>query len=120
LVAAPVMMVLSCFFEGPDLIVASLQNVSADTVLAILYIVYLSSFVGYGIWGFLLNNYATAVVSPLTLLVPVVGLLSATFFLREELSSWKLWACLFIMAGLVFNLFEKRIKALVVKKTPLE
>jgi O-acetylserine/cysteine efflux transporter len=111
LVAAPVMFLLSCFFEGPDVIISSLQNVSVDTILAVLYIVYISSFVGYGIWGFLLNTYPTAVVSPLTLLVPVVGLLSAAFFLGEELSSWKLLACVFIMAGLVFNLLEKQIRA---------
>jgi O-acetylserine/cysteine efflux transporter len=117
LVATPVMLTLSYVFEGPELIVHSIQNLSTDTVVAVLYIVYLSSFVGYGIWGFLLNTYPTAVVTPFTLLVPVVGLLSAAFFLGEELSSWKLVACLFIMAGLIFNLLEKQIRALASRKT---
>ena len=112
LVATPVMLTLSYIFEGSDLIVTSLRNVSTDTILAVLYIVYVSSFVGYGIWGFMLNSYPTAVVTPFTLLVPVVGLVSTAFFLGEELSSWKLLACLFIIAGLVFNLLEKQIRAL--------
>lgn len=116
LVATPFMLTLSYFFEGPELIAESIQSLSTDTVVAVLYIVYLSSFVGYGIWGFLLNTYPTAVVTPFTLLVPVVGLLSAAFFLGEELSSWKLVACLFIMAGLVFNLLEKQIRALASRK----
>lgn len=116
LVATPVMFVLSYFLEGPEVITTSLKNISIHTILAVLYIVYISSFVGYGIWGFLLNTYPTAVVTPFTLLLPVVGLVSAAFFLGEELSSWKVLACVFIMAGLVFNLLEKQIRALVSKR----
>ncbi|GAB2554909.1 EamA family transporter [Spirosoma aerophilum] len=112
LIATPVMSVLSYIFEGPAVIGASFQHVSMDTGLAVLYIVYLSTFVGYGIWGFLLNTYPTAVIAPFTLLVPVIGLLSAAFFLGEELPVWKLQACLFIMAGLLFNLLEPQIRGL--------
>ncbi|WP_026632624.1 EamA family transporter [Dyadobacter alkalitolerans] len=119
LVAAPVMMALSFFFEGSNVIITSLENISTNTILAVLYIVYLSSFVGYGIWGYLLNTYPTAVVTPFTLLLPVVGLVSTAFFLDEELSSWKLLACLFIMTGLIFNLLEKQIRSLILKKTSL-
>ncbi|WP_146151529.1 EamA family transporter [Dyadobacter jiangsuensis] len=117
LVATPVMLTVSYIFEGPELIMHSIRGLTAETIIAVLYIVYLSSFVGYGIWGFLLNTYPTAVVTPFTLLVPVVGLLSAAFFLGEELSSWKLIACVFIMAGLVFNLLEKQIRALASRRT---
>lgn len=117
LVAAPVMLIVSLFFDGPDLIVTSLENISLNTIISIIYIVYISSFVGYGIWGFLLNSYPTAVITPFTLLVPVVGLVSAAFFLGEELTPWKLLACLFVMAGLVFNLLEKQIRVLISKKT---
>jgi O-acetylserine/cysteine efflux transporter len=110
LVAFPFMLVLSLLMEGPTLIATSLQQVSWTTIGAIIYIVYLSTHIGYGVWGFLLNTYPTASVVPFTLLVPVIGFLSSVFFLGEELTSWKLLASLFVMAGLVFNLLENQIR----------
>lgn len=110
LVAFPFMLVLSLLMEGPTLIATSLQQVSWTTIGAIIYIVYLSTHIGYGVWGFLLNTYPTASVVPFTLLVPVIGFLSSVFFLGEELTSWKLLASFFVMAGLVFNLLENQIR----------
>lgn len=112
LIAFPFMLLVSFSFEGSDLIASSIQNISVVTVFDIIYIVYISTHIGYGIWGLLLNSYSTATVVPFTLLVPVVGLLSSAVLLGEGLPSWKLTACFFIMAGLVFSLFEKEIKSI--------
>lgn len=112
-VALPVMIALSLVFEGPALIQSSFQNTSPATVGAVLYLVYLSTHIGYGVWGFLLNTYPTAVVVPFTLLIPVFGFLSSAFFLNEELPSWKIAASLIVLVGLTFNLLEKRIRALI-------
>ncbi|MES2575345.1 MAG: EamA family transporter [Bacteroidota bacterium] len=112
LAAFPFMAAMSLIVEGPDLILTSLQNVSWLTIGAIVYIVYLSSHIGYGAWGFLLKTYPTATVVPFTLLVPVIGFLGSVLFLGEELTSWKILASLFVMAGLVFNLMEDKIQEL--------
>lgn len=116
LVALPVMIVLSLLVEGPEVISRSLQSVSWPTIGAVIYIVYLSTHVGYGIWGFLLKSYPTATVVPFTLLIPVVGFLSSAFFLGEDFTWWKLLASLFVMGGVVFNLFEKGGKTVGVQK----
>src|SRR5690606_14864014 len=108
LIALPFMVLVALLVEGPALILSSLQNVSWPTIGAIFYIVYLSTHLGYGAWGHLLNSYSTSTVVPYTLLIPVVGFLSSALFLGEELSSWKLLASLFIMGGLIFNLLEKQ------------
>ncbi|RZM23752.1 MAG: hypothetical protein EOO88_25180, partial [Pedobacter sp.] len=112
LVAFPFMVGVSLFLEGPVMILDSLQNMSWATIGAIVYIVYLSTHVGYGLWGFLIKSYPTSVVVPFTLLIPVVGFLSSALFLGEELPWWKLLASLFIMGGLVFNLLENQVKRL--------
>jgi O-acetylserine/cysteine efflux transporter len=112
LVAFPFMVVLSLVVEGPVLILHSIQNLSITTVIAITYITYMSTHIGYGAWGFLLNTYSTAVVVPFTLLIPVVGFLGSTMFLDEGFPFWKLIASLFVMGGLVFNLLEKQILGL--------
>lgn len=110
LVAFPFMVVLSLFVDGPVLILSSLQNISLTTILAVVYITYMSTHIGYGIWGFLLNTYSTASVVPFTLLVPVVGFLGSAIFLGEDFPFWKLLASLLVMCGLVFNLLEKHVQ----------
>lgn len=109
LIAFPFMVAVSVLVEGPVLIMSSLQNVSWITILAIIYTVYISTHVGYGAWGFLVNSYPTSVIVPFTLLIPVVGFIGSALFLGEDLPLWKLWASLFIMGGLIFNLLEKQV-----------
>ncbi|WP_411274891.1 EamA family transporter [Daejeonella sp.] len=113
LFAFPPMLLISLFFDGPDLIMISLQNSSWDTILAVFYIVYVSTHVGYGAWGFLMKSYSTSSVVPFTLLVPVIGFLSSALYLGEELPSWKLVASLFIIGGLIFGLLGKQVQGMI-------
>lgn len=113
LAAFPVMVLISLIFEGPTLILSSLQNVSWPAILAVLYIVYFSTHIGYGAWGYLMKTYSTSVVVPFTLLVPVFGFLSSAFFLGEALPYWKPLASLFILGGLIFGLLEKQVRGLI-------
>ena len=110
LVAFPLMLVLSLVLEGPVLVSNALYNISWPTIIAICYIVYISTHVGYGAWGVLLKSYATSAVVPFTLLVPVVGFISSALYLGEQLPWWKVLASVFIMGGLVFGLLEKQIR----------
>lgn len=112
LVAFPFMAAASLTMEGPAAITASFHNISWGTAAAVAYVVYLSTHLGYGIWGYLLKSYPTSAVVPFTLLIPIVGFISSALFLNENLNSWKIWASLFIMGGLLFNLFEKKITKL--------
>lgn len=110
LIAFPFMLAASFTTEGVDVITHSFSNITLETTMAVVYIVYMSTTLGYGIWGFLLNSYSTNVVVPYTLLVPVIGLLSSAVFLGEELPGWKIIACIIIMAGLAFNQLEKQVR----------
>ncbi len=111
LAAFPVMIFVSYVFEGPVAIKNSMQNMSWPAIGAVLYIVYFSTHIGYGAWGFLMKSYSTSVVVPFTLLVPVVGFMSSALYLGEELQSWKLLAAVFILGGLIFGLLEKQIRS---------
>ena len=113
LFAFPFMAIVSFFFDGPQVIMSSLQNSSWATVAAVCYIVYISTHVGYGAWGFLMKTHSTSAVVPFTLLIPVVGFLSSALYLGEELSSWKLVASLFIIGGLIFGLLEKQVQGVI-------
>ncbi|WP_276360577.1 EamA family transporter [Daejeonella sp. H1SJ63] len=113
LFAFPVMVAVSLFFEGPAVIMNSLNNMSWTAVGAVLYIVYMSTHVGYGAWSFLMKSYSTSVVVPFTLLVPVVGFVSSAIYLGEPFPMWKFVASLFILGGLIFGLLEKQVRGLI-------
>lgn len=101
--------IASLIFDGPALIVQSLVAIDITTILSLVYLAFVATIVGYGIWGTLLGRYETWRVAPLSLLVPVVGLASAALLLGETLSLLQLGGAALIMAGLYINVFGFRV-----------
>ncbi|WP_213132847.1 O-acetylserine/cysteine exporter [Citrobacter sp. FP75] len=103
----------SLILDGSDQIVDSLVHIDMTTILSLVYLAFVATIVGYGIWGTLLGRYETWRVAPLSLLVPVVGLASAAVLLDETLSGLQLIGALLIMAGLYINVFGFRLRKVV-------
>lgn len=103
-------MVASWLLDGPQAMLQSLVNIDLTTILSLVYLAFVATIVGYGIWGTLLGRYETWRVAPLSLLVPVVGLASAALLLDEKLSTLQLLGAVLIMAGLYINVFGFRFR----------
>ena len=103
----------SALLDGPAQIVQSLVAIDMTTILSLVYLAFVATIVGYGIWGSLLGRYETWRVAPLSLLVPVVGLASAAVLLDETLTGLQLLGALLIMAGLYINVFGFRLRKIV-------
>ncbi len=108
LLACPPLLILSFLFEGRETIVASIRNLSWIHFGAVSYIALISTLFGFGIWNWLLQRYPLTKLSPFTLLVPIVGMLSSAFFLGEELHWWKLAAAGLIAVGVGINVLASR------------
>lgn len=102
------MTLISFMIYGPIAIISSIQHISSLSMVSISYIVYLSTWVGYGIWSWLVRQYPISVVVPFTLLVPVVGILSSILVLGESFQLWKLISGLLVITGLYINLLSSR------------
>ncbi|MHC3248275.1 O-acetylserine/cysteine exporter [Salmonella enterica] len=100
----------SLLLEGADHITQRLISIDMTTILSLLYLAFVATIIGYGIWGALLGRYETWRVAPLSLLVPVVGLASAAVLLGETLTVMQLAGALLIMAGLYINVFGFRVR----------
>jgi O-acetylserine/cysteine efflux transporter len=100
-------MLASWLIDGPQTMLASLQHIDLLTILSLLYLAFIATIVGYGIWGSLLGRYETWRVAPLSLLVPVGA--SAALLLGETLSGLQLTGAVLIMAGLYINVFGLRL-----------
>ncbi len=107
----PVIPFLLCswIFEGRTAIVDSIVNIKAPTVFSLIYLAFISTIVGYGLWGALLSRHETWRVTPFALLVPVVGLTSAALILGEMLDGLQIVGVAVIMLGLLINVFGTRL-----------
>jgi O-acetylserine/cysteine efflux transporter len=96
---------LSYTLEGPQRIVAALSGIGATSIFAVVYLAFIATLLGYGLWSRLLSRYPASQVAPFSLLVPIVGLASASVFLDERLSAPQIAGAALVMAGLAVNVF---------------
>jgi O-acetylserine/cysteine efflux transporter len=113
------LLLCSILFEGLQSIKTSMQDITWLGVSSILYIVYISTWVGYGVWNKLVRDYPIATITPFTLLVPIVGMLSSVLLVGEPLQSWKIVAGLLVIAGLCINILGARFSLKVPMKSKI-
>lgn len=86
-----------------------LTRLDYRTVLSILFQAYPNTLFGYWVWNSLMKRYPVSTVAPLSLLVPVFGLLGSVIIFNEHLSLPKLAAVSLIVSGLAVGLYGQRI-----------
>jgi O-acetylserine/cysteine efflux transporter len=89
---------LSAVFERGDVV-----SLDASGVLALAYVVILSTLGGFGAWVWLLKQHPASTVAPFTLLVPVFGIASAWLFLSEVPTVTELLGAGIVLVGLSFT-----------------
>lgn len=109
LVAWPPFLALSFFLEGPNKILSTFPHLTGSTYGSIFYIAYPATLFGFGVWSWLLNHYPLGVIAPFTLLVPIIGMMSSILIGGETLPSWKIFAGLLVVTGLLVNVLGSKI-----------
>jgi O-acetylserine/cysteine efflux transporter len=108
---------LDWLVNGSNGYTALVSHVDYRAVLSILFQVYPNTLFGYWVWNSLLKQYPISTVAPLSLLVPVFGILGSMAIFGEAISSLKILALLLIISGLVVGLYGYRLRSLLRKKT---
>ncbi|MDP1979723.1 EamA family transporter [Undibacterium sp.] len=108
-IASPPLLLASFMMEGMDAWQAAYAQLNWTSIGAIAYQAYPNTIVGFGIWSWLMRKYPAATIAPFTLLVPVVGMLTASIVLNETLFWWKICAGLLVLGGLACNQLGMRI-----------
>lgn len=93
-------LVLSAIYDGHVPIVGALASASWVNLGAAVYLGTLATFVGYAIWGDLLQRYPAALVTPFALLAPCTGLLSSTLVFGEAFEPVRYAGIVLVLAGL--------------------
>jgi O-acetylserine/cysteine efflux transporter len=99
---------LSLSLEGPAEVSAALSGADLGGIGAVLYIAFLATTVGWGLWGRLMGQYPASTVAPFALLAPVFGLAFAALLLGESLSAREVVAAVLVLGGVLLTLRPPR------------
>ncbi len=100
------LLALSLLLESPATIVAALAGFDGTSLFAVVYLAFGATIFGYGAWSYLLSRHPASRVAPLSLLVPVAGLITARIVLAEQLTITQWGGCLLVVAGLILASFN--------------
>jgi len=99
---------LSLWVDGAGSVQRQLQGIGWRELGTVAYLAVLSTLLGYGLWTRLLQRHAASTVAPLSLLVPVIGLLSAMLLLGERPTGVQWLGTLAVLLGMAINQFGGR------------
>lgn len=91
--------------DTPKTLLDAVMNLNAVSVFSVLYLAFFATLFGFYTWSTLLAKYSAGKVAPLSLLVPVAGLITAQIVLEEQLSKMQWLGCMIILIGLVISNF---------------
>ncbi|WP_046003170.1 EamA family transporter [Pseudoalteromonas rubra] len=100
--------------------IALIQNTSAQTWLALLYVGPVSTLLAFALWGWLLGKHRAAAVTPFALLIPLVGMIGASVILDEQISLFEVVGGAVILCGLTFSVLGERLRLFFSARTGLK
>ena len=96
---------IALILDTPKTLLHTVSNLNAISVFSVFYLAFCATLFGYGVWSMLLAKYPAGKVAPLSLLVPVTGLITAQIVLDEQLSILQWVGGMVIILGLVIANF---------------
>ena len=99
---------LSMIIDSPAVVIDSIVGITPIAIASTLFTAVAASLIGYGIWNSLLARYPTSAVVPFTLLVPVVGIITAWLVQNEQPTLTELLGGAVMLAGLTVAVVQRR------------
>ena len=94
------LLALAVVLHTPTEMARAFVAMSGASIFSVAYLAFAATFLGYGGWNQLLARYPASTVAPLSLLVPVVGLVVAMVVLGERLSATEWLGAALVVGGL--------------------
>lgn len=109
------MLALSLLFEGPasiaEALSGSLSPAAIPAWLGLAYTCVIGTVVGSGLWTWLLARHPAGVVAPFSMMVPVVGILTAALVLGEWPNWLELAGGVIVVSGVLIGAARRAVVA---------
>ena len=106
--AIPLFMI-TFFVKGFQPFLTLYQTINHIAIFSIFFQAYITTIFGYWIWNSLMKKYPVSSVAPLSLFVPVSGLITSWIIFGESISTAKIFSCLVIFLGISIFVLSKVI-----------
>ncbi|WP_417526323.1 EamA family transporter [Marinomonas shanghaiensis] len=101
MVFAPLpLLLLAVMLEGTQVITELPNQLTQWTLFSALFQAYPTTLLGYWFWNKMIMKYSVSSVAPMTLLVPVFGILGGYWFYDEAIQTSQIIAAVLILLGL--------------------
>ncbi len=94
-------LILALLIDSPQILINSMSNLSIISIFSAIYLAFGATLFGYGFWNVLISKYPLNKIAPLSLLVPITGLITARIVLLEKLSKLQWLGVAIIIVGLI-------------------
>lgn len=109
-VAWPPLLLIAFFIEGSHGIEQVFAHLNPLSIGSVLYLTYVSLFLGFWIWTRLIYLYPLATIAPFTLLMPIFGSLSSSLAFSLPLHLTQIIASILVIGGLCIDMFGSHKK----------
>lgn len=96
--------------KGPQPFYDLSQTIDTTAAFSILFQAYITTIFGYWVWNSLLKKYPASSVAPLSLFVPVSGLITSWVVFDEHIEIGRIFAALLIISGMAIFIYAKLIE----------
>lgn len=100
---------LSILASGAAPVWSTLTASDAGFWGAVAFMGYFNTVLGFGVWSWLIQRHGAARVAPLSLLVPVFGVLASALYFQERFPLLKVLAALLVFTGLLIHVFGHQL-----------
>jgi O-acetylserine/cysteine efflux transporter len=100
---------LALLVNGAPVVFGALAHLSLAGILSTVYTAVFASLVGYTIWNSLLARYPTSAVVPFTLLVPIIGIITAAIVFHEQPAISELVGGAIMLSGLAVAVIRRSV-----------
>lgn len=97
---------MAIWMESPQIIWQAVIHMTPISIFSAFYLAFLATLFGYGVWSMLFAKYPTGKIAPLSLLVPITGLLTSRIVLGEHLNGMQWLGGGIIILGLIYSNFQ--------------
>lgn len=94
---------LALLMHGPQALFGAFTAMTPVSLFSVAYLAYGATLFGFGMWSKMLAKYPASTVAPFSMLVPVIGLLTARLVLAERLTPMQWGGSVCIVAGLLIS-----------------